>query len=169
MFPEILDQGANGNLVLHHDMVVKEIDGVQTLLASYWDAGYVKLNVENPAAPLYLGDTSFDGPDPLTGLDPPEGNAHQAEFSADNRFILASDEDFNPYRAGSFSITGGPDAGEYPSDRSKTALPNTQRRPRGPRWTPTSTCCSLQCSAPPPISFPRSPTTLAGSSLTRRS
>jgi len=129
MFPEILDQGANGNLVLHHDMVVKEIDGVQTLLASYWDAGYVKLNVENPAAPLYLGDTSFDGPDPLTGLDPPEGNAHQAEFSADNRFILASDEDFNPYRAGSFSITGGPNAGEYPSQEvgggaSVTSLPD---------------------------------------------
>ena len=35
--------------MLLHDMVVKEIDGVQTLLASYWDGGYVLLNVDDPA------------------------------------------------------------------------------------------------------------------------
>jgi hypothetical protein len=114
-FPQIEDNLALGNLVLHHDMVVKRINGVQTMLSSYWDAGYVKLDVSNPAAPTYIGDTSFDGPDPLTGLTPPEGNAHQAEFSADNRFILAADEDFNPYRAGEFRITTGPNAGLYPS------------------------------------------------------
>lgn len=27
----------------------------------------------------------------------PEGNAHQAEFSADDKYILAADEDFSPY------------------------------------------------------------------------
>jgi hypothetical protein len=114
-FPQIVDQGALGNLILHHDMVVKEIGGTQTMLSSYWDAGYVKLDVDDPANPSYIGDTSFDGADPLTGLTPPEGNAHQAEFSSDDRFILAADEDFSPYRAGSFSITTGPNAGEYDS------------------------------------------------------
>jgi hypothetical protein len=112
-FPEIVDESANGNQIFNHDMVVKEIDGVQTMLVSYWDAGYVTLNVDDPYNPEYIGDTSFAGPDPLTGVEPPEGNAHQAEFSADNRFILAADEDFNPYRAGKFSITTGPNAGIY--------------------------------------------------------
>ena len=128
-FPQIVDQSANGNLILHHDMVVKEINGTQTMLSSYWDAGYVKLDVDDPFNPEYLGDTSFDGPDPLTGLEPPEGNAHQAEFSADNRFILAADEDFNPYRAGEFRITTGPNAGLYESQEvgggtSASSLPD---------------------------------------------
>jgi hypothetical protein len=114
-FPQIVDQSANGNLILHHDMVVKEIGGTQTMLSSYWDAGYVKLDVDDPFNPEYLGDTSFDGPDPLTGIEPPEGNAHQSEFSFDNRWILAADEDFNPYRAGEFSITTGPNAGTFES------------------------------------------------------
>ena len=79
-------------------MVVKEIDGVQTLLAAYWDGGYVLSNVEDPADATYIGDTRFDDTDPLTGLSPPEGNAHQAEFSHDSKFILAADEDFDAYR-----------------------------------------------------------------------
>ena len=32
-------------------MVVKKIDGMQTMLASYWDAGYIKLDVTDPAEP----------------------------------------------------------------------------------------------------------------------
>ncbi|MEO8688363.1 MAG: hypothetical protein ABI611_09090 [Solirubrobacteraceae bacterium] len=135
LFPQIVDNSANGDQIFLHDMVVKEIDGVQTMLASYWDAGYVKLNVDNPATPLYLGDTSFDGPDPLTGIDPPEGNGHQSEFSADNRYVLAADEDFNPYRAGKFSITTGPNAGDYPAQEvgggtSVASLPD--RKLNGP-------------------------------------
>jgi hypothetical protein len=114
-FPQIVDNSALGNLIFNHDMVVKEINGHQVMLLSNWDAGYVKLNVDDPFNPEYLADSSFDGPDPLTGLEPPEGNAHQAEFSFDNRFILAADEDFNPYRAGEFSITSGPNAGQFES------------------------------------------------------
>ena len=100
MFPQIVDQSAFGDNIFLHDMVVKEIDDVPTMLASYWDAGYVKLDVSDPANPGYLGDTSYDGADPLfPGLSPPEGNAHQAEFSGDDQFILAGDEDFSPFRA----------------------------------------------------------------------
>ncbi len=114
-FPQIVDEGALGNLILFHDGVVKEINGTQTLLAAYWDAGYVTLDVDDPANPRYIGDTSFDGPDPLTGLEPQEGNAHQAEFSFNDRYIMAADEDFDPYRPGTFSVTTGPGAGEYES------------------------------------------------------
>jgi hypothetical protein len=98
LFPQIEDNSALGDVMYHHDVVVKKVDGVWTMLLSYWDAGYVTLDVDDPANPQYIGDTSFDGPDPLTGWDPPEGNAHQAEFSHDNRYILAADEDFDTHR-----------------------------------------------------------------------
>ena len=87
-----------GDNVFSHDMVVKEINGVQTLLAAYWDGGYVLANVEDPADATYIGDTRFDNTDPLTGMSPPEGNAHQAEFSHDSEFLLSADEDFDAYR-----------------------------------------------------------------------
>jgi hypothetical protein len=91
-----------------HDMVVKEVNGVQTMIASYWDGGYVLLDVSNPAAPQYIGDTTFKATDPLTGMTPSTGNAHQAEFSHDNRFILAADEVLGPYRAATAIDPGGP-------------------------------------------------------------
>src|SRR5215207_9190802 len=86
-----------------HDMVVKQIGDRFIMLLSYWDGGYVLLDVTDPANPVFLSDTDFTNPDPellaqfgvaLT----PEGNAHQAEFTADNRFVIGTDEDFAPYR-----------------------------------------------------------------------
>jgi hypothetical protein len=103
-----------------HDMVVKEIDGRFILLVSYWDGGYVLLDVTDPANAVFLGDTEFTNPDPelLESLGialTPEGNAHQAEFTIDNRFFIGTDEDFAPYRPDDFTITTGPFAGVYPS------------------------------------------------------
>ncbi|MGA8986529.1 PA domain-containing protein [Aeromicrobium sp.] len=101
-FPQIL-QAAPDNLkeVFLHDMVVKKIDGRQVMLLSYWDAGYVKVDMTDPLAPVYLGDTDFTNPDPEaaeSGLTvPPEGNGHQAEFTKDNRYVVGSDEDFGPF------------------------------------------------------------------------
>ena len=68
------------------------------MLVSYWDAGYIELDVDDPADPTFIVDTDFDEPDPLTGFDPPEGNAHQSEFTHDGAFFLAGDEDFAPFR-----------------------------------------------------------------------
>jgi hypothetical protein len=101
-FPQIL-QSAPSNLVevFLHDMVVKEIDGKQVMLLSYWDAGYVKIDVTDVHNPLYLGDTDFTDPDPEAAESgftvPPEGNGHQAEFTRDNAYVIGADEDFNPY------------------------------------------------------------------------
>jgi hypothetical protein len=71
------------------------------MLMSYWDGGYVQLDVTNPnvADPVILADTDFALRDPAntSGLTP-EGNAHQAEFTRDDRFFFATDEDFDPYR-----------------------------------------------------------------------
>ena len=102
---DIIDNSANGDSIFHHDMVVKKINGVQTLLASYWDSGYIKVNVADPANPRIIGDSAFDDVDPImeneatgAGWSRPEGNGHQAEFSHDNKYVLAADEDFNQYR-----------------------------------------------------------------------
>lgn len=81
-----------------HDMVVKKVGPNWLMLLSYWDAGYMVLNVNDPANPVFVNDTEFTDPDPLTDISPPEGNAHQAEFSQNNRYILAADEDFSPFR-----------------------------------------------------------------------
>lgn len=86
-----------------HDMVVKEINGTQIMLLSYWDGGYILLNVEDPAAPQFLSDTDYEQyntellalPEPIQRET--EGNGHQAEFTSDNAFVIATDEDFDPY------------------------------------------------------------------------
>ena len=115
-FPQVLGDTALGDLILNHDDVVKHIKGKPVMLLSYWDAGYLKFDATNPAKLKYMGDTDFGANDPeLEEISPPEGNAHQVEFSQDNRFLLAADEDFSPYRAGSFSISSGPNAGPYES------------------------------------------------------
>jgi hypothetical protein len=99
-----------------HDMIVKKIGDRFIMLVSYWDGGYVQLDVTNPANAVYLGDTDYAAVDPLlkerTGAAlTPEGNGHQAEFTLDNRYFIATDEDFDAYRATKFTITSGPNAG----------------------------------------------------------
>ena len=97
-----------------HDVTVKEVDGQHLMLISYWDGGWVQVNVDDPANPLYVSDFDYPVVDAETGLTPSEGNAHQAEYSFDNEFIVGTDEDFAPYRS-LFEITSGDNAGEFPA------------------------------------------------------
>ena len=114
MFPQI-KQAAPSNLqeIFLHDMVVKEIGGRQIMLLSYWDAGYVQLDVTNPLTPAYLGDTDFTDPDPEAKesgfIVPPEGNGHQAEFTSDNAYFIGADEDFAPYALQARNVDDGTD------------------------------------------------------------
>ncbi len=111
---------ADSNL---HDMTVKCMTtgtyaGRCIMIASYWDGGYVLLDVTDPANPDHLHDTDYPVADPelleQTGITlTPEGNAHQAEFTADNRFFIGTDEDFSPYRARVTTEDGVYDAGEF--------------------------------------------------------
>jgi hypothetical protein len=111
MFPEILDgEEANGGAVFHHDVVVKQIGGRQIMKVDYWDAGYVQLDVSDPANPTYVTDTTFASEDPLRPGLTPEGNAHQGEFSHDNQFLLTADEDFGAFR-NVVRATSGPTTG----------------------------------------------------------
>lgn len=114
LFPQIL-QAAPANLVevFLHDMVVKQIGGRQIMLLSYWDAGYVTVDMTDVHHPVYVGDTDFTDPDPEaleSGLTvPAEGNAHEAEFTRDNRYVVGADEDFNAYSLLAKNLTGGTD------------------------------------------------------------
>jgi hypothetical protein len=105
----------HGDAVFSHDMVVKHIDGRDVMLMSYWDGGYVTLDVSNPAAPAPLSDTDFAATDPVRAeygqTITPEGNAHEAEFTNDNKYFFATDEDFNPFRVIA-KYLGGPAAGQ---------------------------------------------------------
>ena len=100
-----------------HDMVVQRIQGTWTMLLSYWDAGWVLLDVDDPANPTFIADSDYPFPDSLLpDVEYPEGNAHQAEFSRDGRYIIGTDEDFSPYRLENdvLTLTSGPNAGDYP-------------------------------------------------------
>jgi hypothetical protein len=120
-FPQIT-QSSPANLTERflHDVVVKQIGGDWVMLLSYWDNGFVQLNVNDPTTPTFIGDTDYNDPDPelqeSTGATlSPEGNGHQSEFTSDDNFFIGTDEDFAPYRPGDFMITTGPHVGTYPA------------------------------------------------------
>jgi hypothetical protein len=88
---------ANGDTVFHHDMQHKRIRGHDYLLVSYWDAGQVLLNIDDPAHPVFVGDSDFRFPDPLMPqFEFPERNSHQSYWDADSEFVISTDEDFSP-------------------------------------------------------------------------
>ena len=142
---------------LIHDMVVKQIGGRFIMLVSYWDGGFVKLDVTDPANAVYLADTEYNDPDPelleSTGIAlPPEGNGHQAEFTLDNRFFIGTDEDFGPYSVGEFEIATGPNAGVYPSVGVGGAAPVTilpDQRLNGPTVYVGYACPGTSAPVPP--------------------
>ena len=71
------------------------------------------LNIDDPANPVFVGDSDFRFPDPLMpAFEIPEGNSHQSYWDADSEFILSTDEDFSPFRT-DFEVTTGPNAGPY--------------------------------------------------------
>ena len=55
---------------------------------SYWDSGYVALDVTRPARPAYRGRTRY-----ARGAD---GDAHSAAYDERRRLLFAADEDFCP-------------------------------------------------------------------------
>jgi hypothetical protein len=104
----------HGDAVFIHDEVVKKIDGRYVALVSYWDGGYIKLDVTDPANATFIDDTDYAPADPVRlGFGQtisPEGNGHEAEFTRDNELFIATDEDFDPYRVLAL-IKDGPYAG----------------------------------------------------------
>jgi PA domain-containing protein len=151
--PFDVDQPSPGNLTasFSHDMVVKRVGKRYVMSMSYWDGGYVQLDVTDPTP----GNVSLIAESDFAALDEerlargqrisPEGNAHQSELSPDNKFLVATDEDFNPYRLVA-TITSGPYQGtEY------TAVPASSAAPidNGTRITDTPTYVGNACNPLP--------------------
>ena len=136
-----------GQQSFNHDMVVEKIGNTWTLLSSYWDAGYVKLNVNDPANPVFMNDSDFSSPDPeFPDFEVPEGNGHYAEFDRKGRFVIGTDEDFGPFRT-ELRILSGPNVGSYPAaegsaSRRITSLPDQA-------MNDGTTFLGFGCSGPP--------------------
>jgi hypothetical protein len=112
MFPQILQTGVDLNTVFFHDVVVRKQGDRYMMLLSFWDAGYVVLDVTDPAHPAYVADSDFTFPDPqlleTNGVAlGPEGNGHYAEFARNNQLIITTDEDFGPTRVRVSTNDGG--------------------------------------------------------------
>jgi hypothetical protein len=122
LFPQLLQQRPSSLVdVFHHDVVVKKIGARHIMLVSYWDGGYVKLDVTDPRKARYLADSDFATPDAELAAQsplrqPPEGNAHQSELTKDNRYWIAADEDFGPVRLEATSPDG--EFAVLPGDRT---------------------------------------------------
>lgn len=78
---------------------------------SYWDAGLVLLDITDPVSPVFLGDSDYLDPDPVSG-EAPEGNAHVAMPTADGNLVFLGDEDFSPSLT-IFTVDTGDFAGDY--------------------------------------------------------
>ena len=104
------DQLATGVFAapLLHDVWVERIDGRWQAVLSYWDAGFVTLDVHDPLNPFVLGDSTYADPDPVYGTSPAEGNGHAAAFGGDQgQYIWSGDEDFDPFRTEVIDAGGG--------------------------------------------------------------
>ena len=96
-------QGFTGSFAapLLHDIWVERdpLDYRWYAVLSYWDAGFIKLDVTDPFNPVFLGDSTYPAMDPVHGWMPQEGNAHAAVFGGPNsEYIFGGDEDFDVFQ-----------------------------------------------------------------------
>ena len=94
-----LDQLETGSSagIFNRNVWVEIIDGMPTAVVSYWDLGFVTLDVTDPANPIFLDDSTYVDPEPIVGQ-PYEGNANSAVFGGNGDYIFGGDEDFSPDR-----------------------------------------------------------------------
>lgn len=126
-WPDAQDEQSDGMgafaASFNHDVWVSDLgSGDFQAVVSYWDAGFVTLDVNDPVNPVFVDDSTYPDPDPISGVSPPEGNGHAAVYNADASLIFAGDEDFDPYRTVA-EITSGPFEGTQFSGSQGTDVP----------------------------------------------
>jgi PA domain len=153
-----VDQAEPAHLqsVFSHDMYVVKVGQRYVMNMSYWDGGYVLLDVTDPRP----GQVSLIAESDFALLDEerlargqeiaPEGNAHQSELSPDRNFLIATDEDFNPF-AVTGSIETGPHAGFQYRANSANATPPIEE---GTEISGAPTFVGLGCGVTNPGSVP---------------
>jgi hypothetical protein len=119
---------------------------------NYWDGGYVLLDVTDPVNVQLLAETDyamFDEERLARGHEiEPEGNAHQSEITpGSGRFMIGTDEDFNPFRVFA-TIESGPHQGaDFVAAQASDTPPLTEDN------TPLEglpTFVGLACNSSPP-------------------
>ena len=115
-------------------MIVKRIGNRDIMLMSYWDGGYVTLDVTDPAKPEPLSDTDFAPDDPEREargqIDHARGQRATRRSSAtDNQYFFATDEDFDPYRVQATFKGGAANGKEFTAIQAPDAVPVTKGAP----------------------------------------
>jgi hypothetical protein len=121
---------AYGQEKTSHDFDVLRIGTEWHLMVSDWDAGWIDVDVTDPAVPVIVGDFDYaDCDQVVTTACPPEGNAHQGEWNSDGSLFIGTDEDFSPFRV-PITILDGPmagqkvDAGEFGFTKQVASFPD---------------------------------------------
>jgi hypothetical protein len=122
---------AYGQEKTSHDFDVLQFpDGSWHLMVSDWDAGWIDLDVTDPANPAIVGDFDYAECDQVIPTAcPPEGNAHQGEWNSDASVFVGTDEDLSPFRL-PVAVTSGPlagqnfDAGEFGFTKPVATFPD---------------------------------------------
>lgn len=129
-----VEQATPDNLasVFSHDMMITKIGKRYVMNMNYWDGGYVLLDVTDPRP----GKVTMIAETDYAALDEerlargqqisPEGNSHQSELSPNNKFLLGTDEDFNPFRT-TATIDSGPYAGTSYTATQATETPQVDQ------------------------------------------
>lgn len=122
---------AYGQEKTSHDFdVLRFPDGSWHLMVSDWDAGWIDVDVTDPANPVIVGDFDYAECDQVVETAcPPEGNAHQGEWNSDGSLFIGTDEDFSPFRV-PITVLDGPlagqqvDAGEFGFTKQVASFPD---------------------------------------------
>jgi hypothetical protein len=145
---------AYGSEKTSHDFDVLKIGSKWHLMVSDWDAGWIDVDVTNPAKPTILGDFDYAACDQVvTTACPPEGNAHQGEWNSTGSVFIGTDEDQSPFRQ-PITVLDGPlagqafDAGEFSWTKPVATLPD--KRVNGPTVFGGYGCPDDTAEIPPP-------------------
>lgn len=143
---------AFGNFPTSHDFDVRFIDGHWLAMISYWDAGWVLLNVDDPANPVFLDDFNYAECEAhVPSVCPPEGEAHQGEWNEAGTLFIGTDEDLAPFRL-LFEVADGPAAGDYPAEEFSWTVPIAtlpDQRVNGPAVFGGYGCADDRATIPP--------------------
>lgn len=134
--PGVNVDGYGQNKTSHDLDVLQFPDGSWHLMVSDWDAGWIDVDVTDPANPVVVGDFDYAECDQvveeaLGKCLVPEGNAHQGEWNADGGLFIGTDEDFSPFRT-PITVLDGPlageqiDAGEFGWTKQVASFPDEQ-------------------------------------------
>jgi hypothetical protein len=99
--PGLEPRGTSRSLGIHD---VWASDNGRIGYLSYWDSGYILMDISDPTNPRFLGNSTW-GPDD-------EGNAHAAVPARGGNILVATDEDFSATGLGRVTVNSGPHTGE---------------------------------------------------------